>query len=102
MATLKPGRGRILVKAVPPEQMTKWGLFLLSGSSNDDAIEAVVEAVGEGEIDERGAVQPIAYAKGEHVLFTKYSGTKLKYDDTEFMVLFETDILATVVPENAL
>lgn len=100
MATIKPGRGRILVKAVPPEQMTKWGLFLLSGASNDDAIEAVVESVGDGEIDERGVTHPIAFAKGEHVLFTKYSGTKLKYDETEYMVLFETDILATVMPAS--
>ncbi|HKY63167.1 MAG TPA: co-chaperone GroES [bacterium] len=93
---IRPLRDRIIVKRLDEAKKTKGGLFI-PDSAKEKPQEAEVVAVGSGRIDDTGKVIPIDLKVGDKVLFSKYSGTEIKVDDEEYLILQESDIQAVVL-----
>ena len=95
MANIRPLHDRVIVKRVKEEEKTKGGI-IIPDTAKEKPIEGEVIAVGNGKILEDGKVRPIAVKKGDKVLFGKYSGTEVKVDGQELLVMREEDILAVI------
>ena len=93
--TLKPLSDKVIVQKLEPEEKTRGGI-LLPDSTKEKPQEGKVIAVGPGAVDDKGQRKPIDVKEGEHVLFAKYSGTEVKLDGEEYLILSERDILAIV------
>jgi chaperonin GroES len=90
---VRPLHDRILVKRINQEEKTKGGLYIPS-TAQEKPQEAEVVAVGNGVVLENGSVRKLEVKKGDRVLFGKYSGTEIKLDGDEHIILKEEDILA--------
>ena len=93
--TLKPLSDKVIVQKLEPEEKTSGGI-LLPDSAKEKPQEGKVIAVGPGAVDDKGQRKPMDVKEGEHVLFAKYSGTEVKLDGEEYLILSERDILAIV------
>ena len=93
--TLKPLADRVVVKAVEVEETTKTGI-VLPGTAKEKPQVAQVVAVGPGAKNDDGAVIPMTVQVGNKVLTAKYSGTEVKVDGEEYIIVREDDILAIV------
>lgn len=89
---IKPLSDHLLVQRVEPKDTVKGGI-VIPESAKEKPQEAVVKAVGPGRLDE-GKRVPIDIKVGAHVLITKYGGTELTYDDEEYLIIREDDVLA--------
>ena len=92
---LKPLGARVLVEPVG-EQEVKRGGIIIPDSAKEKPTEAIVRAVGPGEVDDSGKRIPLEVKEGDRVLISKYGGTEVKIDDKEYKVLSKDDILAVV------
>lgn len=92
---LRPLGDRIVVKAAPHEEKTKGGL-VLPDTVKAKPIEGIVVAVGAGKIMDDGKRQPMDLKVDDRVIYSKYSGTEVKLDGEEYLVLSERDVLAVV------
>ncbi|MBI4953877.1 MAG: co-chaperone GroES [Myxococcales bacterium] len=92
---IRPLHDRVIVKRVEEEQKTKGGLFI-PDTAKEKPIEGTVLAVGNGKILEDGTVRKLEVKKGDRVLFGKYSGTEVKLDGEEHLILREDDILGII------
>ncbi|GHV29401.1 10 kDa chaperonin [Synergistales bacterium] len=92
---LRPLGDRIVVKAAPHEEMTKGGL-VLPDTVKEKPVEGVVVAVGSGKLNDDGKRQPIDVKPDDRVIYSKYSGTEVKLEGEDFLILSERDILAVV------
>jgi chaperonin GroES len=92
---LKPLGARVLVEPVS-EQEVKRGGIIIPDSAKEKPTEAIVKAVGPGEVDEKGNRIPLEVKVGDRVLISKYGGTEIKLDNKEYKVLSKDDILAVV------
>ncbi|HYY54876.1 MAG TPA: co-chaperone GroES [Candidatus Dormibacteraeota bacterium] len=93
---LKPLGGRVVIKPLEREEMTKSGI-VLPDTAKEKPQEGKVLAVGPGERDEDGKRIPVELKVGDRVLYQKYAGTEFKLDDEELLVVQEKDILAQIV-----
>jgi chaperonin GroES len=93
--TIKPLEDRI-VKPVEAEQVTASGL-VIPDTAKEKPQEAEVVAVGPGRVDDKGVRIPVDVSVGDKVIFSKYGGTELKYNGTEYLVLSARDVLAVIV-----
>ncbi|MBQ4082547.1 MAG: co-chaperone GroES [Clostridia bacterium] len=93
--TVKPLTDRVLLKAVEAEETTKSGIILTAAAQEKPQIAEVV-AVGEGAKNEDGVIIPMTVKVGDRVITSKYSGTEVKLDGAEYMIVRESDILAIV------
>jgi chaperonin GroES len=93
--TIRPLHDRILVKREQEQERTAGGLFI-PDSAKEKPIQAKVIAVGNGKITEDGKVRPLDVKAGDTVLFGKYSGSEVKIDGEEHLILREEDILAVL------
>ena len=93
---LKPLGGRVVIKPLEREEMTKSGI-VLPDTAKEKPQEGKVMAVGPGERDDDGKRIPVELKVGDRVLFQKYAGTEFKLDDEELLVLQEKDVLAQIV-----
>src|SRR3954467_13278339 len=93
--TIRPLHDRILAKRVQEEEKTKGGLFI-PDSAKEKPLEAQVIAVGNGKILEDGKVRPLEVKAGDRVLIGKYSGSEVKLDGEEHIILREDDILGVI------
>jgi chaperonin GroES len=93
--TLKPLGDRVVVKLVKAEEMTRGGI-VLPDTAKEKPQEAEVVAVGPGKLLDSGARAEITLKAGDRILFAKYSGTEVKIDGEEFLVISEKDILALI------
>ena len=91
---IKPLSDRVLVKMKESEETTKSGIILSNASKEKQQIAEVIE-VGPGKIVD-GKREEISVKKGDNVIVSKYSGTEVKYEGTEYIILREEDILAIV------
>ena len=89
---IRPLHDRILAKRVPEVAKTTGGLFI-PDSAKEKPVEAIVLAVGNGKILEDGTVRPLDVKAGDRVLFGKYTGSEVKIDGEEALILREDDIL---------
>lgn len=92
--TIKPLADRVVIKMVEPEETTKSGI-ILAGAAKEKPQVAEVVAVGPGGIVDGKEVQ-MTVAVGNRVLISKYSGTEVKVDGEEYIIVRESDILAIV------
>ena len=93
---LKPLGDRVVVKAAPHEEKTKGGL-VLPDTVKEKPIEGIVVAVGPGKLNDDGKRTPIDLKPDDRVIYSKYSGTEVKLDgEEELLVISERDILAVV------
>ena len=96
MATkFTPLHDRILIRRVEEEGTTRGGI-IIPDSAKDKPQEGEVISVGKGKISEEGKVRPLDVKEGDRILFGKYSGTEIKLDGEELMIMGEDDILAVV------
>jgi len=86
---------RVIIKRVEKEQTSAGGI-VIPDSAKEKPIRGEVIALGKGKILESGEVRPLDLKVGDIVLFGKYSGTEVKIDDQELLVLREEDIVGVV------
>jgi len=92
MAKFRPLHDRLLVKRVEAEEKSKGGI-IIPDSAREKPIEGEVIAVGNGKLLEDGSVRALDIKVGEKVLFGKYSGTEIKIEGDEHIILREDEIL---------
>ena len=92
---IRPLQDRVLVKRVKEEEMTKGGI-IIPDTAKEKPIEGKVVAVGNGKVADDGKLRALDVKKGDLVLFGKYSGTEVKIDGEEHLILREDDILGVV------
>ena len=92
---LRPLHDRVIIKRLEEEKVSAGGI-VIPDSAAEKPIRGEVIAAGNGKILEDGKVRPIAVKKGDKVLFGKYSGTEVKVDGQELLVMREEDILAVI------
>ncbi len=91
----KPLGARALVKMVEREEKTASGIVLPDTAKEKPQMAEVV-AVGEGKLSDDGERVPVEVSEGDRIVFAKYSGTEIKLDDEEYMILDSEDILGVV------
>lgn len=92
---LKPLGDRVVVEALDREEKTKGGIFL-PDTVKEKPIEGRVVAVGAGKINDDGKRQPMDLKEGDRIIYSKYSGTEVKVDGKDYLILAERDVLAVV------
>ncbi len=91
----RPLQDRILVKRVESEERTAGGL-IIPDTAKEKPQQGEVMAVGNGKRLEDGKVQPLDVKVGDRILFGKYSGSEIKIDGTEHLILREDEILGII------
>jgi chaperonin GroES len=95
MATkIRPLHDRVIVKRIEEEEKTKGGI-IIPDTAKEKPQEGRVVAVGPGKTDD-GKVIPLGVKAGDKILFGKYSGTEIKLDGEEHLILREDDILGVI------
>jgi chaperonin GroES len=92
---IRPLYDRILVKRLEEQTKTAGGLFI-PDSAKEKPLEALVVAVGNGKVQEDGSLRKLEVKAGDKILFSKYSGSDIKIDGTEHLILREDDVLAVL------
>jgi chaperonin GroES len=92
---IRPLQDRIVVKRIAEMEKTKGGLYI-PDTAKEKPIEATVLAVGNGKVLEDGTVRKLDVKEGDRILFGKYSGTEVKLDGEEHLILREDDILGVI------
>jgi chaperonin GroES len=92
---IRPLQDRIVIKRKQEQERTAGGLYI-PDSAKERPVEAEVIAVGNGKVLEDGTQRPLSVKKGDTVLFGKYSGTEVKLDGEDFLLMREDDILAII------
>ena len=95
VTVIKPLEDRILVEPLEAEQTTASGL-VIPDTAKEKPQEGKVLATGPGRIDDNGKRVPLDVSEGDVVIFSKYGGTEVKYDNKELLLLNAGDILAVV------
>lgn len=91
----KPLRDRVFVKYSSEEEKTSGGLYIPDAAKEKPQKGSVI-AVGSGRLTDDGKVQPMEVKVGDVILFDKYSGSKIKIDNDEYLIIKEEDILGIV------
>ncbi|HVI08187.1 MAG TPA: co-chaperone GroES [Candidatus Binatia bacterium] len=92
MAKFTPLHDRILVKRVEEATTTRGGI-IIPDSAKDKPQEGEVISTGKGKVNEDGKVFPLAVKEGDHILFGKYSGTEIKIDGEDYIIMKEDEVL---------
>ena len=92
---IRPLGDKVLVKRIEAEAMTAGGI-ILPESAKEKPRRGRIQAVGDGKMLDTGERAALSVKKGDEVLFTSYAGTEIKIDGEEFLILDESDILATI------
>jgi chaperonin GroES len=95
---IKPLEDRIVVKPAEAEDVRKGGI-IIPDTAKERPQKGEVMAVGPGRIGDDGKRIPVDVKKGARILFGKYSGTEVKIDDQEYLIMRENDILAVLSSE---
>jgi len=92
---IRPLHDRVIVKRLEEEEKTKGGI-IIPDTAKEKPLEGRVIAAGKGKILENGEVRPLDVKEGDRVLFGKYSGTEVKIEGEEHLILREEDILGVI------
>ena len=92
---IRPLYDRILVKRLEEQTKTAGGLYI-PDSAKEKPLEALVVAVGNGKVQEDGSLRKLEVKAGDKILFSKYSGSDIKIDGTEHLIMREDDVLAVI------
>ena len=92
---LKPLNDKIIVEKAAVEEKTEGGLYLPS-SSQEKPQEGIIVAAGPGILNDKGERKALQVQAGDKVLYSKYSGTELKINNKELLIMSEKDVLAII------
>ena len=92
---IRPLQDRVIVKRLKEEEKTKGGI-IIPDSAKEKPVEGKVIAVGNGKVTDKGDVRKLDVKVGDRVLFGKYSGTEVKIEGEEHLILREDDILGVI------
>ena len=92
---IRPLQDRVIVKRVEEEEKTKGGI-IIPDTAKEKPMEGKVIAVGKGKLLEDGKIHPLDVKAGDRILFGKYSGTEVKIDGEEHLIMREDDILGVI------
>lgn len=92
---IRPLYDRILVKRIKEQEMSKGGI-VIPDTAKEKPVEGQIVAVGNGRVMDDGKIRKLEVKPGERILFAKYSGSDVKIDGEEHLILREDDILAVV------
>lgn len=92
---IRPLHDRLIVKRFEEEEKTKGGI-IIPDNAKEKPQQGEVIAVGNGKVFDDGKTLPLEVKKGDRVLFGKYSGTEIKVDGNEYLMMREEDILGIV------
>jgi chaperonin GroES len=93
--TFRPLHDRVVVKRLEGEEKTKGGI-IIPDTAKEKPQEGEIVAVGPGARDETGKLVPLDVKKGDRILFGKWSGTEVKIDGQDLLIMKESDILGVV------
>lgn len=92
---VRPLHDRVLVKRFLEEEKSKGGI-IIPDSAKEKPIQGEVIAAGTGRVTEDGKVRPLEVKKGDKILFGKYSGTEIKIEGEDYLMMREEDILGII------
>ncbi len=92
---IKPLGDRVLVKPLEAEEKTKGGI-ILPDTAKEKPQEGKVAAVGRGKLLDNGKIQSLEVKVGDKILYAKYSGTEIKLNGDEHLIIREEDVLAVI------
>jgi chaperonin GroES len=92
---IRPLQDRVIVKRLEEEEKTKGGI-IIPDTAKEKPQEGKVIAVGKGKVTEDGKVIPLDVKAGDRILFGKYSGTEVKIEGEEHLIMREEDILGVI------
>ncbi len=92
---IRPLHDRVVIKRTEEERMSPGGI-VIPDTATEKPIKGEVVAVGKGKILETGDVRPLDLKQGDKVLFGKYSGTEVKVEGEDFLVMREDDVMAVI------
>ena len=91
----RPLHDRVVVKRVAEEEKTKGGI-IIPDTAKEKPMEGEVVSVGPGARDDNGKIQPLDVKAGDRVLFGKWSGTEIKLDGDDLLIMKESDIMGVI------
>ncbi len=91
----RPLHDRVVVKRVEEEGKTKGGI-IIPDTAKEKPMEGEIVAVGPGARDEMGTLVPLDVKKGDRILFGKWSGTEIKLDGDDLLIMKESDIMGII------
>jgi chaperonin GroES len=100
MSSFRPLHDRVVLRRLTAEEKTAGGI-IIPGTAQEKPTEAEVIAVGPGARNEQGQVVPPEVKPGDKVLFGKWSGTEVKLNNEELLIVKESDILGIISPPAA-
>ena len=100
MVNFRPLHDRVLVKRIEQEGKTAGGI-IIPDTAKEKPMEGEVVAVGPGSRNETGAIVALDVKSGDRVLFGKWSGTEIKVDGQDYLVMKESDIVGVIVNKAA-
>ena len=92
---VRPLQDSVIVKRIAEEDKTRGGI-IIPDTAKEKPGEGEVVAVGSGKADEKGKLRPLDVKKGDRVLFGKYSGSEIKVDGVDHIILREDEILGVI------
>lgn len=92
---IRPLQDRIIVERIESDEKTASGLYI-PDSAKEKPQQGRVVAVGKGRVREDGSIQPLDLKKGDRILFGKYSGSDIKIDSNEYLIMREDDVLGVI------
>ena len=92
---LRPLHDRVLVRRLEEEERTAGGI-IIPDTAKEKPMEGEILAVGTGNRNEKGEIVPLDVSAGDRVLFGKWSGTEVKIDGEELLIMKETDIMGII------
>ncbi len=96
----RPLHDRVVVKRIEAEEKSAGGI-IIPDTAKEKPQQGEIVAVGPGGRDESGKLIPIDVKAGDRVLFAKWSGTEVKIDGVEYLIMKENDIMGVLVEEQA-
>ena len=91
----RPLHDRVVVKRVAEEEKTRGGI-IIPDTAKEKPMEGEIVAVGPGARDEKGNLVPLDVKKGDRILFGKWSGTEIKLDGQDLLIMKESDIMGII------
>ena len=88
----RPLHDRVVVKRVAEEEKTKGGI-IIPDTAKEKPMKGEIVSVGPGARDDKGALVPLDVKAGDRILFGKWSGTEIKLDGVEYLIMKESDIM---------
>lgn len=95
MAKVRPLHDRLLVKRIEEGETIRGGI-IIPDSAKEKPQEGKVIACGKGKVNEEGKVLPLDVKEGDHILFGKYSGSEIKLDGEDLLILREEEVLGVL------